>query len=83
MTTTYNSSKGPVEIATMPLRYATNALMKLQRDREDESRDAEIAALQAHVTKLSEEYLEQQATGGGEDTQPAPAGFGDLEGVAL
>lgn len=82
MTAIYNSSKGPVEIAGMPLRYATNALMKLQREREDDSRDAEIEALQAHVTRLSEEYVEQQATGG-TDTLPAGASFGDLEGVAL
>lgn len=83
MTTIYNSSKGPVEIGSMPLRYATNALHKLQREREDDSRDAEIEALQAHVTKLSEEHLESQATGGGEDTVPAGASFGDLAEVAL
>lgn len=80
MTAIYNSSKGPVEISTMPLRYAQNALGKPQREREDDSRDAEIEALSAHVAKLQEEYAEQQATGG--DTQSAGA-FGDLQGVAL
>lgn len=60
MTAVYNGSKGPVEISTMCLRHATNALYKLQRERDpdDTSRDAEIEALSAHVTKLSEEMLE-------------------------
>lgn len=85
MTTTHynSSSKGPIEIASMNLRHATNALYALQRNRQDDSRDAEIAALQAHVAKLSEEHVQQQATGGGEDTLPAGSSFGDLEGVAL
>lgn len=55
MTTHYQSSKGPVEIATMPLRYASNALAKLQREREDDSRDIEIGALSAHVERLQSE----------------------------
>lgn len=58
MTTHYNGSKGPIEIGTMPLRYASNALGKLQRERLDDSRDAEIEALSAHVAKLSEEMAE-------------------------
>lgn len=53
--THYTSSKGSVEIATMPLRYATNALEKLRRERVDTTRDAEIDALAAHVATLSEE----------------------------
>ncbi|MGA0604918.1 hypothetical protein ACO2Q0_02875 [Phenylobacterium sp. VNQ135] len=82
--THYNSSsKGPVEISSMNLRHATNALFALQRNRQDDSRDAEIEALQAHVTKLSEEAVQQQATGGGEDTLPAGASFGDLAEVTL
>lgn len=82
--THYNSSsKGLVEIASMNLRHAENALNSLQRNREDDSRDAEIQALQAHVAKLHEEYAEQQATGGGEDTLPAGASFGDLAEVSL
>lgn len=82
--THYNSSsKGPVEIASMNLRHAENALGSLQRNRQDDSRDAEIEALSAHIAKLHEEYAEQQATGGGEDTLPAGAAFGDMEGVSL
>lgn len=42
----------------MPLRYASNALGKLQREREDDSRDEEIEALSAHVSKLSEQITE-------------------------
>lgn len=64
MTTRYNGSKGPIEIAGMPLRYAANALDKLQRDREDDSRDAEISALSGHVAKLSEEMAERMAAEG-------------------
>lgn len=47
----YKSSKGPVEIDTMPLTYAKNALGKLARSEPD--RVAEIEALQAHVDKLT------------------------------
>lgn len=54
----YNSSKGDVEIATMPLSYAKNALNKLRRT--EPERAAEIDALDAHVTKLSAE-AEQEA----------------------
>lgn len=43
----YKSSKGPVEIATMPKRYAQNALTKLQRERPE--RIEEIEALQKHI----------------------------------
>lgn len=56
--TTYQSSKGPKVIADMPLPYASNALAKLQRERVDASRDAEIEAIAAHVAKLSEEVAE-------------------------
>lgn len=58
MITRYASSKGPMEIASMPGRYASNALAKLQRDRMDDSRDAEIDALSAHVAALAEAALE-------------------------
>lgn len=47
----YQSSKGAVEIDTMPLPYATNALAKLRRG--EPGRTAEIEALQAHVDKLA------------------------------
>lgn len=61
MTTHYQSSKGPMEIASMPLRYATNAADKLRHERINDSRDAEIQALDAHIAKVSEEIAEQQA----------------------
>jgi hypothetical protein len=54
----YQSSKGPVEIDTMPLRYARNALDKLCRERADDTRDAEIDAISAHVEKLAAEHDE-------------------------
>jgi hypothetical protein len=48
----YQSSKGAVDIDTMPLTYAANALVKLRRT--DPERSAEIEALQAHVDKLAD-----------------------------
>lgn len=65
----YQSSKGPVDISTMPLRYASNALGKLTRD--EPTRREEIEALEAHVAKLAEQ-----------DDQPV-AGIGDNGGPAL
>lgn len=50
MTTMYKSSKGPMAIAEMPLRYAANALNKLRR--EEPHRTEEIEALAAHVATL-------------------------------
>lgn len=47
MTEHYNGSKGAMLIATMEPRYLKNALAKLKRERVDDSRDAEIAALEA------------------------------------
>lgn len=46
----YKSSKGDLEIATMPLRYASNALAKLKR--EEPTRAAEIEALEDHCAAL-------------------------------
>jgi len=46
----YQSSKGPVEIATMERRHAANALAKLQR--EEPGRVDEIEALSSHVAAL-------------------------------
>lgn len=71
MTTHYASSKGPVEIATMPRTYAANALAKLERTKP--GRTAEIEALRAHVLRLDEEYAEAQASGS-TDEGPAPVG---------
>jgi hypothetical protein len=53
----YQSSKGGVEISTMPLSYAKNALNKLNRT--EPERAAEIAALTEHVEKLSAEATEK------------------------
>lgn len=60
MTTHYNGSRGPQEIASMPLRYANNALAKLKRERVDASRDGEIEALAAHIAEQSEAIVESQ-----------------------
>ena len=53
----YQSSKGPVDIETMPLSYAKNALNKLRRG--EPERTAEIEALDAHVTTLTVEATEK------------------------
>lgn len=58
MITHYQSSKGPMEIASMPVRYAQNALAKLQREREDDSRDGEIKALSDHIAAAVEAEAE-------------------------
>lgn len=62
MTTTYNSSKGPVEIATMHPAHLASAHAKLVREREDDSRDAEIGAMAARLAELSEVEAEQAVT---------------------
>lgn len=71
----YKSSKGPVEIETMPLRCATNALNKLSR--EEPGRREEIEALENHVAALAERGEEPVATIGDnnppEDITPAPS----------
>lgn len=74
----YNSSKGDVEISTMPLSYAKNALNKLKRT--EPERTAEIEALQAHVDGLEAsaiaESLNPRAVVGGNNPpadEPAEA----------
>lgn len=66
----YQSSKGPVEISTMPLRYATNALAKLRRD--EPTRSEEIDALADHVAnlELGEEPENPRAVIGGNNPPP-------------
>lgn len=59
MTTIYNSSTGPKVIADMNPHNLAAAHAKLLRDREDDSRDAEIEALGARLAALSEEEAEQ------------------------
>ena len=65
----YKSSKGPVEISTMPLRYASNALAKLTR--EEPGRREEIEALEKHVAELAARADEP------------PAGIGDNGGPPI
>ncbi|MEW9855901.1 hypothetical protein [Novosphingobium sp. M1R2S20] len=69
----YKSSKGEVEIATMPLSYAKNALNKLRRT--EPERTAEIEALDAHVSKLEAEAIEKNLT-----PKPREAVIGDNGG---
>lgn len=78
MLTHYNSSKGPLEIATMPLSYARNARKKLQVN--EPERTAEIEALSAHV-----EALEAAATAKALEGDPAPreAVMGDNGGPPI
>lgn len=68
----YNSSKGEVEISTMPLSYAKNALNKLRRT--EPERAAEIEALAAHVEGLEAaavgETLNPRAVVGGNNPPP-------------
>lgn len=53
----YQSSKGPVEISTMPLSHARNAMNKLVRG--EPERTAEIEALRTHVEALEAEAIEK------------------------
>jgi hypothetical protein len=62
----YQSSKGPVEISTMPLSYAKNALNKLRRS--EPERAAEIEALDTYVSELEATATAKSLAG------PAPIG---------
>lgn len=78
----YKSSKGPVEISTMPLRHATNALNKLTR--EEPGRREEIEALEKHVAELAARGEEPVATIGDNggpaiDPTPSPASWTALK----
>lgn len=66
MTTHYIGSKGPVEITAMAYHHLVSAHAKLVRERLDDSRDAEIQAMAAHIAVLDAEYEAEQATAGGE-----------------
>lgn len=57
-----SDSRGPVEIASMRYEHAKNALGKLERERRDNARDAEIMALRAHVSSI-EATFEDRADG--------------------
>lgn len=59
MTTHYNSdSRGPVEIASMRYEHAKNAHAKLTRERQDDGRDPEIAALAKHIAEIEATFEE-------------------------
>lgn len=77
----YQSSKGAVEIDTMPFTYANNALNKLRR--EAPTRTAEIEALQAHIDKLeaaaSNDDENPRAVIGGNQPPEAISGFDKIE----
>lgn len=61
MTTHYqSSSKGPVEIATMPHRHLVNSWQKLV-DTDDGSRADEIAAMAAQIALNNEAHAEAEA----------------------
>jgi hypothetical protein len=57
-----SDSRGPVEIASMRYEHAKNALAKLERERRDDTRDGEIAALRAHIEGI-EATFEERADG--------------------
>lgn len=65
MTTHYNGSKGPVPIASMNPHHLMSAHAKLVRERTDDSRDAEIAAMAAQIEANNAEFEAEQATTGG------------------
>lgn len=56
MATHYHGSRGPVEIAKMPYPHLCNAHDKLVRERKDERRDPEIAAMAARIAELDAEH---------------------------
>lgn len=70
----YKSSKGEMDIATMPFPYAKNALAKLVRD--EPSRVAEIEALEAHVAAFDQDgepANPRAAIGGNNPPEETPA----------
>lgn len=77
----YKSSKGPVEISTMPLRYANNALGKLRR--EEPGRAEEIDALAKHVATLEAEAPEDKPVAGMGDNNPPEEIKPDWEAVKV
>jgi hypothetical protein len=62
MTTIYQSSSGPKVIADMNPHNLFAAHAKLVRDRIDESRDEEIAALAERIAVVEAEYEAEAAT---------------------
>lgn len=66
MITHYQSSKGPVAIATMPFPYLQNAHDKLVREG-DPSRQAEVDAMAVRLAELEAEHAKESAV---EDANP-------------
>jgi len=66
--TKYLSSRGPVEIGTMPYRYASNALAKLRR--ESPERKEEIMALEKRCADLETEEGENARAVPGDNNPP-------------
>lgn len=65
MTTIYNGSRGPVEIAAMPYRHLLSARDKLVRDGLGKERADEVTAMSARIDALDAEFeAEQLATAG-------------------
>lgn len=57
--THYTNSRGePVEIALMPYPHLANAHAKLVRERLDDSRDGEIAAMASRLAEMDAELAE-------------------------
>lgn len=71
MVTHYHGSGGPVAIAAMNYRHLASAHAKLLRERLDDSRDAEIAAMEDDLARRDLEYEAEQAASGGGDTMAA------------
>ncbi len=65
MTTHYHGSKGPVAIADMAYPHLKAAHAKLVRERCDETRDPEIAAMGERIAQLDAEYEAEASTRAG------------------
>jgi hypothetical protein len=61
MTTHYNGSRGPVEIASMPYRHLCAARDKLVRDGFEKERAAEVEAMSARIAELDADYAAAEA----------------------
>lgn len=61
MTSHYHGSKGPVEIAAMNPHHLASAHAKLVRERTNETRDPEIAAMAKRLAELADEYEATEA----------------------
>jgi hypothetical protein len=68
----YQSSKGAVEVSTMPLSYAKNALNKLRRT--EPERTEEIDAIAAHVEALEAEATAKSLAGDGANPRAVVGG---------